>query len=233
MTETPSPEPRKPILRGISDFWAYIIPMGIFLILTQAGVLWPAFFPWSYVLKAVLTAIALGLLWPNYTRIRWNHWWLGVIVGVAGIVQWVGMQLFLQRFSFFKPSPDVFDPMAYFADRPAMMWAFIAIRVASAALVVPVMEELFWRDFLWREYLAPNDFKLAGVGEWDWTAFLLVSGLFATVHGNWWLTAIFWGMMIGALLVYTKSLGACIIAHGVTNLLLAIYVLYTHDWAFW
>ena len=39
--------------------------------------------------------------------------------------------------------------------------------------------------------------------------------------------------MIGALLVYTKSLGACIIAHAVTNLLLALYVLKTHDWAFW
>jgi membrane protease YdiL (CAAX protease family) len=53
------------------------------------------------------------------------------------------------------------------------------------------------------------------------------------VHGNWWLTSIVWALMIAALLVYTKSIGACIIAHGVTNLLLALYVLRTRDWAFW
>ena len=110
---------------------------------------------------------------------------------------------------------------------------FIAVRVASATLVVPVMEELFWRDFLWRSIIAPNDFKLAQIGEWDWKAFVVVTGLFATVHGNWWLTAIVWGAMVAGLLIYTKSLGACIIAHAVTNLLLAIYVLIYKDWAFW
>jgi membrane protease YdiL (CAAX protease family) len=55
---------------------------------------------------------------------------------------------------------------------------------------------------------------------------------FAAVHIQW-MTAIVWGSMIALLLVRTRSLGACIIAHAVTNLLLGVYVLYTHDWAFW
>ena len=76
-------------------------------------------------------------------------------------------------------------------------------------------------------------FKLAFIGEWSLGAFLIVAGAFATVHGNWWPTAIVWALLIGALLVYTKSLGACIIAHAVTNLLLAVYVLVYHDWSFW
>jgi CAAX prenyl protease-like protein len=95
------------------------------------------------------------------------------------------------------------------------------------------MEELFWRDFLWRTMIAPADFKLARVGEKNWLAFFVVCGAFATVHGNWWPTAIVWGMMIGALLLYTKSIGACIVMHGVTNFLLAMYVLWTRDWSFW
>ncbi len=103
----------------------------------------------------------------------------------------------------------------------------------GAVLVVPVMEELFWRDYLWRQILAPSDFKLAEVGEFGWAPFLIVPLAFATVHGNWWLTAVVWGLMIAILLVSTKSLGACIVAHAVTNLLLALYVLHTHDWAFW
>jgi hypothetical protein len=108
----------------------------------------------------------------------------------------------------------------------------VAIRLAGAVLVVPFMEELFWRDFLWRSILAPNDFKLARIGEWDWKAFLIVTLLFASVHIQW-MTAIVWGVMIAMLLVRTRSLGACIIAHGVTNLLLGLYVLYTGDWYFW
>ncbi len=95
------------------------------------------------------------------------------------------------------------------------------------------MEELFWRDWLWRQLLAPSDFKLAKVGEWDWKVFLGVALIFAFPHPQWWLTAITWGLMIGGLLAYTKSIGACIIMHGVTNFLLGAYVLYTHEWAFW
>src|SRR5262245_2865927 len=80
------------------DFWAYLLPMGLFLCFTQIGVSWKQFYPLSYVVKTIIVAVALALLWPRYTKIRWNRWWLGVIVGVLGIVQWVGMQLWLQQF---------------------------------------------------------------------------------------------------------------------------------------
>jgi CAAX prenyl protease-like protein len=126
----------------------------------------------------------------------------------------------------------VFYPKAHFAT-PAGFWSFVAVRLIGAVLVVPVMEELFWRDFLWRQVIAPNDFKLADVGEWDWKAFLAVSGLFAVVHGNWWLTSIVWAMLAGLLLVMTRSLGACILMHATTNLLLGVYVLRWQDWSFW
>lgn len=218
---------------GRRDDLAYIAPMAVFLGITAIAGYWPAAYPVLYATKAIATAVLLYILWPHFTKVRWNHWWLGAIVGVIGIFQWVLMQLWLQQhFEFFRPSGDAFVPPERIAS-PALLYGFYAIRIMGAVLVVPVMEELFWRDFLWRTILAPNDFKLARVGEWGWAPFLIVSGAFATVHGNWWLTAIVWGMMIAALLVYTKSIGACIIAHAVTNLLLAGYVLWTQDWAFW
>ena len=219
--------------KAISDDLAYVLPMGTFLVFTWIGGTWKTLYPISYVAKAILVAIMLFALRKHYTKVRWNHWWLGVIVGVIGIFQWVGMQLWLQsHFEFFKPSPDVFNPFDTFAT-PAVLWSFIFIRIASATLVVPVMEELFWRDYLWRYLLAPNDFKLAKVGERHWMPFVVVSGAFALVHGNWWLTAIVWGFMIGGLLAWTRSLGACILMHATTNLLLAIYVLKWKEWSFW
>lgn len=220
--------------RWIRDDLDYILPMGVFLLFTQAGATWPALYPASYIAKTLLTAALLAWLWPRYTRIRWNGWYWGAALGVVGVVQWVIMQHWLERhFAMFRPDPNrVFDPTRHFASSSAR-WAFIGVRLAGASLLVPVMEELFWRDFVWRSIAAPNDFKLAKVGEWDWRAFVIVPLVFAVVHTNWWLTAVVWGFMIGGLLLWTRSLGACIVMHAVTNLLLGLYVLRSHEWAFW
>jgi CAAX prenyl protease-like protein len=238
---TPDDQPKPPSVSHTRDDLAYVVPMLVFLAFTWLGgnatvkAYLPAAYPISYVLKTVVVAGLLVLFRRHYTKVRWDYWWLGAIVGVVGIFQWVGMQLWLQQHVafFVPPSADaVFDPFRDIAS-PTARLALLAVRVAGATLLVSVMEELFWRDFLWRQILAPNDFKLASVGEWGWAPFLGVSVAFAFVHGNWWLTSVVWALMVGGLLAYTRSLGACIVAHAVTNALLAAYVLRTHDWAFW
>lgn len=217
----------------ISDDVAYILPMGIFLLLTQVGVWWPQWMPVAYIAKTILVAILLVVLWPHFTRIRWTHAWLGVLVGIIGIVQWVGMEKLILHFlpNYPRLSVEAYNPFSAIAS-PGLRWTFIAIRLAGAVAVVPFMEELFWRDYLWRTIAAPNNFKMIDVGEWDPSAIIFVTALFASVHVQW-LTALVWGAMIAALLIRTRSLGACIIAHAVTNLLLGLYVLHTHDWYFW
>jgi hypothetical protein len=229
---------RRSFLASISDWWAYVLPMAIFMLFTSIGSQWQNFYPLTYVLKTVIVAAALIVLWPHYTKVRWDYWWLGILVGVIGIVQWVGMEKFLmsQPMLFWTRlsrdiAKDSFNPYEHFSS-PGMMWSFIALRWAGASLVVPFMEELFWRDFLWRNIASPNDFKLMPVGEYDASAFWLVPIFFSMVHVQW-LTAIVWGLMIALLLVRTRSIGACIIAHGVTNFLLGLYVLKTHEWFFW
>lgn len=223
---------RKPL---VGDDLAYMLPMGAFLALTAVGGHWPSLFAAGYVAKTVIAAVLLVVLWGHYTKIRWDYWWLGAILGVAGVFQWVYMEkalLHLWPHYHWMEAPPPMDPFKSFSS-PAAAWAFIAVRWAGASLVVPVMEELFWRDFLWRTIAAPADFKLASIGEWDrGIPLILVSLAFSTVHFEW-LTAIAWGLMIGALLVLTRSLGACIIMHGVTNFLLGAYVLWMHEWKFW
>ncbi len=217
----------------VRDDLAYMLPMAVFLIFTAIGVEWHSLFVASYVAKAMLTAFLLILLRRSYTKIPWNYWWLGAIMGVAGIVQWVGMEKLLLHLAPHYPHAEVepYNPFDAIAS-PGWRWAFIAVRLGSATLLVPVMEELFWRDFAWRSLIAPVDFKLADVGEVDWKAILIVSLVFASVHVQW-ITALVWGLMIAGLLVLTRSLGACIIMHAVTNLLLGLYVLKTGDWYFW
>ena len=219
---------------GVSDDAAYILPMGVFLLLTFAGGQWRSFYIASYVIKTLLTALLLVLLWRRYAKVRWDFWWLGILLGVVGVVQWIGMEKALLHFwpRYPRFSIEPFDPTQSFSS-PTSMWWFIALRWAGASLVVPVMEELFWRDYLWRTVAAPADWCLARLGEWDrGIPLILVSLAFCTVHVEW-MTAIVWGLMIGTLLVLTRSLGACIIMHTVTNFLLGAYVLRTHEWKFW
>lgn len=230
----PHSSTRRGLRARISDDWAYMLPMFAFLAVTGLVTQTSPYYPIGYAAKVVAVGCLLIWLWPFYTRISFRYWWLGLILGVVGIFQWVLMQRWLQNFAFFAPPPSeqLYNPF----DRIGSSWlalAFVIVRVVGATVVVPVMEELFWRDYLWRRIIAPNDFKLARIGEWEWPAYLGVSVAFAIVHGNWWLTSIAWGLMIGGLLAYTRSLGACIVMHATTNALLAAYVLWFKDWAFW
>ncbi len=234
----PKPEPSRLRIPAGSEI-AYILPMAVFMVFTWAGGNWPAFFPYSYALKTIVVAILLAILWKHYTKIRWTHLGLGVVVGVIGVVQWVGMEklLLLLWPDYPRLSAETYDPTKEIVE-PWLRYSFIAVRLLGATLLVPVMEELFWRDYLWRTIAAPNDFKLADVGEYDRTAFFVVPLVFAMVHIQW-LTAIGWGLLIAWLLIRTRSLGACIVAHGVTNFLLGAYVLFSHyvlkrdEWYFW
>jgi CAAX prenyl protease-like protein len=212
---------------------AYVLPMALFLALTWLGGTSTALYPASYAAKTLVVAAVLVVLRGHYTPIRWNAWGLGVVVGVVGVVQWIGTERLLLSLwpDYPRFAADIYDPTVHIADAQ-LRWLFIAVRLSGAVLVVPFMEELFWRDWLWRTIAAPNDFRLAAVGEWDARAFLVVPLLFATVHVQWF-TAIIWALMIGLLLVRTRSLGACIIAHAVTNLLLGLYVLWTGEWYYW
>jgi CAAX prenyl protease-like protein len=231
------PDPAKPpagFFASMRDDVAYFLPMAAFLAITWVGTQFPDLFPIAYVVKTGITAILLYLLWPHFTRISWDYFWLGALVGVVGVVQWVGMEELLRHLwpNYPRATGEVLNPLATIKS-PVWLWVFVAVRWMGPTLVVPVMEELFWRDLVWRSLIAPNDFKLAKVGEWDRTAFWVVALVFASVHLQMWPTAIVYGLLIGGLLVATRSLGACIIAHGVTNFLLGAYVLVTQDWKYW
>lgn len=222
---------------GDASWWgddvAYLAPFFLFMVFTFLGS-YEGWFPVSYILKTGLVAVALWYFWPSYTRISWRYSGVGALVGVVGLVQWVGMEKLLLAAwpDYPRMGGEPFNPFVEFATAEAA-WAFIVVRWAGATLLVPVMEELFWRDFLHRQLVAPNDFKMVPIGEWDWKAFLIVAVVFgAGVHVQW-VTAVFYGLLIGGLLVTTRSLGACIVCHAVTNFLLGAYVLWTGDWYFW
>jgi len=104
-------------------------------------------------------------------------------------------------------------------------------RIAGAVLVVPLMEELFWRSFLIR-YIIDKNFDTVRLGTFTWVSFLFTVALFGLEH-NYILAGIMAGVFYNMLLYWTRSLAQCVFAHAVTNLALAIYVVTTGKWQFW
>ena len=123
----------------------------------------------------------------------------------------------------------VFDPTLI--QPAALRLLFLAGRVAGAVLVVPLMEELFWRAFLIR-WLDHEDFRAVPVGVFSWSAFAITVGLFGAEH-NQWLAGLICGALYNWLLYRTRSIAACVLAHAVSNAALAAWVLARGDWKFW
>ena len=105
------------------------------------------------------------------------------------------------------------------------------MRLAGAAIVVPIMEELFWRSFLIR-YLINEDFSSIQIGFFTFKSCLITIVLFGLEH-QFIIAGIMAGILYNLLLYRTRSIAACIASHALTNLLLGLYVLKTGAWRFW
>lgn len=156
------------------------------------------------------------------------------LLGVAVFVVWVGPDaLFPGYRSHWLYSNSLlgqYDPSAGVSAQ-AGPW-FLALRVAVSVLLVPVVEELFWRGFLMR-ILIRNDFRQVTVGAWQRDAFWITAVLFALEHGVFWDVGLAAGAAYGWWVVRTRSLPDVILAHAVTNGLLAWYVMGMGRWEFW
>lgn len=109
----------------------------------------------------------------------------------------------------------------------------LAARFARLVLVVPLVEEIFWRGFLLR-YLANENFMSLPFGSYNRTSFLITAGAFALVH-QWsdFFPALVTGLLLNLLAVRTRSLLVCVLAHATANLALGFYICTTRQWGFW
>jgi uncharacterized protein len=106
------------------------------------------------------------------------------------------------------------------------------LRTARAALLVPILEELFWRGWLPRWIQDPRVDRVP-LGQYTPLAFWATALLFAAEHGPFWDVGLLTGIIYNWWMRRTKSLGDLVLVHAVTNLALSLYVIATRSWAFW
>lgn len=108
----------------------------------------------------------------------------------------------------------------------------LVLRTARAALLVPVIEELFWRGWLVR-WLQDTRFERIPLGQFTRFAFITTAVLFAAEHGPYWEVGLLCGVIYNWWMWRTKSLGDLVLVHAVTNLALSLYIIGTGRWMFW
>ena len=108
----------------------------------------------------------------------------------------------------------------------------LVLRTARAALLVPVLEELFWRGWLPR-WIQDTKFSKIPLGQYTPFAFWSTAVLFALEHGSYWEVGLLCGIIYNWWMRRTRSLGDLILVHAVTNLALSLYVIFTGRWTFW
>jgi CAAX prenyl protease-like protein len=215
--------------------WARVLPFAIYLsfifvsdMLGRAGV-GADWLRWLYPVKIAAVALALVVFWGQYRELAAPRLGgagaalLALAAGLLVLVLWVNLDapwMVIGQSAGYDPRVD-----------GKLLWPLVLIRIAGAALVVPIMEELFWRSFLMRWIVAPG-FEAVRPADINIKSFIVTVILFGVEH-NLWLAGMVAGAIYSLLYLRTGKLWVAILAHGVTNGALGIWIITTANWTYW
>ena len=216
---------------------ARTLPFAAFMVLLAARGALPADGSWGidprwvYGITVLVVGGLLAWFWREYGELVAQTWpslaetVFGVGVGVVVFALWIHLD---------APWMQIGTPTADFLPldpQGRLIWPLVALRWIGAALVVPVMEELFWRSFLMRWIQSPQ-FESVVAQRVALKAVALSTFVFVLAH-TLWLAAAIAGLAYAWLYVRTGKLWVPVIAHAVTNGALGAWVVMTGNWAFW
>jgi CAAX prenyl protease-like protein len=214
-----------------------VIPFAVFMLLLALRGAAPddggwGFDPrWIYGVTVVVVGVLLAAFWREYGELARQNWpdtrqlLLAVAIGAAVFGAWIVLD---------APWMMLGEPSARFVPVDAdgrLDWPLVAVRWIGAALIVPVMEELFWRSFLMRWIQHPR-FEAVDPRRIGLKAIVLSTFVFMLAH-TLWLAAVIAGLAYAWLYVRSGTLWAPVIAHAVTNGALGAWVVATGRWQFW
>lgn len=219
--------------------WAYVLPFAVFLIGTQVegqaenqdGTMIGDRYAAIYCVKILAVILAMYI-----SRKAWRDLkplpklpivLLSVLLGAFVTVFWIGLD------GLYPPLPEslgkraAFDPTTL--ESPTK-WLFLIFRTLGLVAIVPIIEELFMRDFILR-FVTDPDWQKISPWAFNATAAVVSLALFVSGHPEWF-PALLCGTLWLWLLRKTHSLSALVISHAVANLGLGVYSFATGDWRF-
>jgi CAAX protease family protein len=208
---------------------ARVLPFVVFVGLTFCqGQFGEASRYWFYLAKTVAGAWLIWNAWPLVEEMRWKFSWEAVVVGVVVFALWVGLDGLYPKLD---NAGTPWNPHAQFGENTTLAWLFIATRIVGSSLVVPPLEEVFYRSFVYR-WVAKPDFQSVPLSYFHWKPFLITAVVFGFSHHEW-LAGILCAFTYQGLVCWKKRLGDAMTAHAITNILLGLWVVWKGAWHFW
>jgi CAAX prenyl protease-like protein len=212
-----------------SPIFSRVIPFAAFAALTLLqGRFGDTSQYWIYALKTAIGAWLIWLMRPYVKEMRWKLSWEAAVVGVAVFLAWTGLE---GHYPMLVPREAGFNPPRAYGAGSALALTFIVVRIAGSTLVVPPLEEVFYRSFVYR-YLIKSDFLEIPLSHVQWRAFLIAGLIFGMGHYEW-LPGILCAFAYQGLVCRKNRLGDAITAHAITNFLLGLWVVTHQAYYFW
>ncbi len=239
---------------------AHVVPLAVFMILLAPFQLtgWPTWkhpdapwwrhYPeqWQYPVQTLIVVALLVFFRKNY-ELKWQlkPMLFGAVMGVVGIGFWIlptqthtwlgmeGDQEGIWKWLGVMPRDEGFNPQDLadkFGGCQVAYWGSLVMRFFRAVVV-----EIFWRGFLMRFLLDPDrNYWKVPFGKPAWISYLVTTLAFMLVHQPVdYLGAIIFGSLMYWVAVRTKSLAACVVMHGVANLVMGWYALEFGKYGLW
>lgn len=212
----------------------YVLPFAVFILLLAVHAYLPLPENWEFPARVVILAAVLWTFSRRVIDLRVTNLPGSLLVGVAVFVIWIGPDAlwpaYRQHWLFQNSiTGKTTSSIPQHLQISTMVLIFRAIR---AVVIVPIVEELFWRGWLMR-WLVSSNFEQVPLGAYTAQAFWITAALFASEHGPYWDVGLVAGVVYNWWMIRTKHLGDCILAHAVTNACLSAYVLLAGKWEYW
>jgi exosortase E/protease (VPEID-CTERM system) len=204
---------------------AYLAPLLVIVATAMITGALSSGFDTFYPVRVLAAGVVLWYFRRDYRGLGWSWSWAGLLAGVGVYLLWLALE----------PAGDtpaagaLASGLAALPRAMAVVW--VVCRVVGAVVTVPLAEELAFRGYLTRRLLA-RDVRTVPLGTFGWVPFLASSLLFGALHGRW-LAGTLAGVVYALVLYRRGRLGDAVLAHAVTNALLAAHVLVTGSWALW
>ena len=229
------PSGRSPRWASVHPAIPYVVPFAVFLaLLATADYMHALLGTWEYPVRVTVLIAVLWVFSRDVIDLRVAQWIATIGVGVLVFAVWVGPDLLIpgyrQHWLFQNAITGSLKSSIPQDLRDNIL--VLVFRTIRAALIVPIIEELFWRAWLLRWLISPK-FEEVPLGTYTASSMWISALLFASEHGPYWEVGLLAGLIYNFWMVRTKSLGDCILAHAVTNGVLSLFVIATGHWEYW
>lgn len=208
---------------------ARVAPFFVFVLLTACqGKFGAASTYWFYFAKTLVGAWLIWEMRPFVLEMRWAISAEAIAVGILIFGIWIGLDKFYPKIFLAGATGN---PLEVFGNNLSLAWFFIVAHILGMTFIVPPLEEVFYRSFLYR-FVASQNFLSVPLSKFLPLSFFTTAIVFGIAH-NEWLAGILCGAAYQWLVIRKNRLGDAMTAHAITNFLLGLWIVWKHDWHFW